>query len=292
MKNYKTLFVSGIISITLIIISIFYPLLSLGLILLIPVVLGMILFPIIGILLLTYSGRFSNVIFLNDLEGPFYIGLMFILLSLITLIIRKNKGVVLTNSYYVVINAIFGIYLLSSSFESEYGAIKSLEFLLYVLPMFFLVLVFINCKEKIFMFIKCIMLLSIGFAIVGFLLGGFESGRLSVLGGGSNVYGRFMVFGLISVLPLIHIEKSKMIKVIFVFLFIVFVSLIYFTGSRQAIIGILLAPFLYLLLYLIKISYTKKIKIISGSLLVGLFAISVIPLFVENYLEGSLGWNR
>jgi O-antigen ligase len=175
---------------------------------------------------------------------------------------------------------------------SDYGETKSLEFLLYTFPMIIFTVIFINSKEKIWFFIFTIIGVSFAFAILGLFTGDLGSGRLSVLGGGSNVYGRYMVYGVAGILPFFHIAKSKLIKIFNSFFIALFIIMAYFTGSRQAILGILLCIFFYITLYLLKAAFNSKIKILLKAAFFLVIMSLYFPTFIIKSFANSLTWNR
>src|SRR5690625_2091512 len=121
-------------------------------------------------------------------------GVMF--LCLLGLIVIANKDRVLLNDSlsYLELNFVLFHYMISNSFNNTdliYN-IKVLELILYVFSMVVLIFLLLKREKDNVQLVLMIFILTFLFGLMGLLTGSPEETRLSVLGGGSNVYGRFM----------------------------------------------------------------------------------------------------
>lgn len=246
--------------------------------------------PVIAIVLLVFSGRF-NIPFLKNGDYPIYIGILF--LFVITLYSLKKK-INNKNICFILFNILFIFYIFIRTWNSYNmsQAAKAFELTIYVFPLVLFILIIIDNKRMIDLVLFYTFSLTLFFAVLGLFSGDLGEGRLSVLGGGSNVYGRYMLFGFI--LSVYYLQKSNrlVLKIIIILLLFLFSILTIYSGSRQAVLGLVLALIIISALWIIKtINYKitlNRIKKISLLILLGF----LMTILAKKFLVNTLIFNR
>ena len=145
---------------------------------------------------------------------------------------------------------------------AEYGVFKFLNFILITIPICIIVVEKFGYNEvrNIYLILLLLVFLLLFFATFGFFETPREDGRISILGGGPIIFGRWMGFGVLTIffLPL---NRNFLVKLFFIFFFTFFC---FSSGSRGPVLALILTFLLYFFLNF------KKI------LLKTIFALSVI----------------
>lgn len=248
--------------------------------------------PALLIVLLVFSGRFKIPFISTISSSPIYVGMIFIIIMVGIIFVYKETSIYKDSIGFIFLNFIFLIYLTTRSFNNsglQYN-LKLFEITLYVFPLVVFIFLFIKSKKDIKNVIFCIYLISLLFGLIGLANLNSDVSRLSIFGGGSNVYGRYMVFGFtLSFYYLISLPQ-KYIKFLIVFFMMMFLILIIQTGSRQAFFGVCLAVAFFTISFGLVAIKNKKFKI-KNVIYISLFFILAYNLFVK-YAADTLFWNR
>lgn len=252
----------------------------------------LLILPPLFIVLLVFSGRFS-IPYINELlPNTIYIGVLFNLILIMFIFFYKIKVIRRKSLVFITLNLIFLIYITFRSFNKANAADNLIlfELYLYVFPLIIFIFIFIKKKENNNMIILSMFLLTLLFGFIGLLSGGLGEQRISVLGGGSNVYGRYMVFGFTISFYYLIIFNNKLIKILMLVFLSMFLLLSVETGSRQAFIGIFIAILLIATFYTLHTVRNKKISI--KILFLGASLLFILYYLIVRYVVDSLLWNR
>lgn len=238
--------------------------------------------PVFYFPMMMMSGRYSfNRLFENVINIPLQFTIMFLLWILFLLSINKNNNFSYNVSFLLKksnISLVMYIFLIVSLFSIFYtpninlGLNKMFEIFIIVIMCFITILIF--QKEKDFYILAVSYTLNSAFLFIVAIpqLITFNSERIAVLGGGPNVFGRLMFFGLISSLYIIScnlIINPKKIKTTYTnYLLllgtIMFVLGIVISGSRSVYIGTIISLLVFSFYFISKeTNVIKIIKIIS-----------------------------
>lgn len=244
------------------------------------------------IVLLVFSGRFKLPLLGAVIPPLIYMGVIFLFLLGLIVIANKDRVLPKDSLTYITLNFVLFLYMVANSFNNTdliYN-IKVLELILYVFPMVVLIFLLLKREKDNEQLVLMIFILTFLFGLMGLLTGSPEETRLSVLGGGSNVYGRFMLFGYI--VSLYYLIKSKALykNALVLGILFIFVILIIQTGSRQAFIGVFLSSFIYLIFYTVQFIRIRKVKV-KNVILIGLSTL-IIKYYYDAYIIKSSLWNR
>lgn len=256
------------------------------------------IYPEVGLVTTVLAGRFNRVPFLEDLHGPYYVGLATLYATVLVVTLRRLARPIGSTGYLMSMLCLGAVLLVSvlHSPSVGYGWEKVIEYGLYTVPLVVVLLVTVRDRESYWRILYALAGLTLFLALVAIgssiLQGGITDGRLAALGGGPNVFGRFMVFGAISSLALFSHLRSRWTRPLVVPALLIFVTSCFLTGSRQAILGMILCIALYGILLLLGSRTLQKIKVLSvASALVVAGTIMLISVPSE-VVESTTGFQR
>ena len=178
----------------------------------------------------------------------FFITAIILLSSIKKIILNKTKIVLF--SFFILLLIINPI-LWSIYGANEYGIAKFLNFILITIPIAIIILEKFKYDDvkNIFLILLGVVFLLLLFALTGFFETPRPDGRISILGGGPIVFGRWMGFGVIA-LFFLPIKKKYIFRLIFILIFLVYCLI---SGSRGPFIALLLSFIFYFFLNFRKI---------------------------------------
>jgi len=190
--------------------------------------------------LLLFAGRSSLERIGIPIDTPLSLMFFISIFLIILIIIQKKRTIIIINTYDYLFFLFLILCLISTLYSVNVNSaiIKAGEvFCIFLL----LILMKVCIKEE-----KNLLNLIYGFVFLSFILlllsapnllmqsfNSIQDIRLSALGGGPNIFARFMFIGLLSSLIVYTIDKKQ----IYLFLSIFFLIGIFFTGSRGAYLG-------------------------------------------------------
>jgi O-antigen ligase len=285
----------------------------------IPILLNLGEFSIISIIFLyLLAGMFLNgfyessknnllVIFAKKLSFPkelflpvFLFSVLIIVSSIITIYRYLN--------FYPIISPFFhNLNVNINGMKASDAITLVIKFLLNYLIGFLLVFFLYNCIKTIKEIITCIIILVSSTIISSFVVlyqvffnpsfGNFEpwitSGRFNATFTDPNALGTFTVLAFPLFLILIIYFKKWYVKVLFSTLFLLFLPLIYFAGSRSALIGILISIIVFITIGLKELSKASRRKrsiilIIVAIILIIIILASVLLIKTDNKLKDKI----
>lgn len=178
----------------------------------------------------------------------FFITSIILLSSIKKIILNKTKVVLF--SFFILLLIINPI-LWSIYGANEYGIAKFLNFILITIPIAIIILEKFQYDDvkNIFLILLGVVFLLLLFALTGFFETPRPDGRISILGGGPIIFGRWMGFGVIA-LFFLPIKKKYIFRLIFILIFLVYCLI---SGSRGPFIALLLSFIFYFFLNFRKI---------------------------------------
>lgn len=255
--------------------------------------------PELGLVIALLSGRFDSLPILKDLEGPFYVALFAIGLTGVVSLIKKPRfgPSVLGGIKYIIPVVMFGFVSALSLFysiSSNYGAEKVVEYLVYTFPTVILVLVLLDDREAYWRLVYSMLAVTLALALAAFgasaLQGSISGGRLAALGGGPNIFGRFMALGAISALTLGF--RGRRYIGWAVALVGMYSIATYLSGSRQAILGLVLSLAIYAFTVWWGSTWKEKKRLV----IVGILLCMIMPVLyrvaLPAGLESTTGYQR
>ncbi|AMA71684.1 O-antigen ligase family protein [Aneurinibacillus thermoaerophilus] len=268
--------------------------------LLVVVLLALVIFalPELGLVITSLGGRFNRVPFLETIDGPVYVAALSLSLTVFVMIMRRRFHALLSRAYlfacllFLAVLAAGVMYSVSPS----YGTTKLIEFAFYTLPLLVLALSMVTSRQHYVNFFLGLAVITFGLALLGIaggvLSGGLANGRISALGGGPNVFGRFMVIGALSTLFLINCIKVRGFAVCGYIAFAIYAIAAFYSGSRQAFIGFILALVMYGLLIWLKSSNKKRSRFLLTLGIVGALLVSIFTVIPVEKITGGTAWIR
>lgn len=254
-------------------------------------------FPQFGIAVASLGGRF-NIPLLGEMDAPIYMAGGVLVLCVWVLFLKKEIFKIKNKIYFFNCLWFFVILLIGLSYpsSSRYGIDKSIEYGVYTMSLVGLILTSMQSRKNYWYFLYSIVVLTLGLAVIALgaslLNGGLAEGRLAALGGGPNVFGRFMIIGAVSTLMIMSkkdFQWSFLVGSIAIFLFSIST---YLTGSRQAIIGFLISIFIYLFIVLINGNQAQRFRIIYTFLAFLVFLLLILTILPQELLMETKAWNR
>ncbi len=161
---------------------------------------------------------------------------------------------------------------------AEYGVLKFLNFILITIPICIIVVEKFAYREvrNIYLILLLLVFLLLFFAIFGVFETPREDGRISILGGGPIIFGRWMGYGVLT-LFFLPINKNFFIKLFFIILFFIFC---FASGSRGPVLALILTFLLYFFLNFRKI-FLKII--LSFSVICSLLLFTNLPKMIFSF---------
>jgi len=150
----------------------------------------------------------------------------------------------------------------------EYGFLKFFNFVLIAIPLTLIIFEkfdFVDVKN-IFILLLSLSFLLLFFAITGLFETPRADGRISILGGGPIIFGRWMGFGVLA-LFFLPIKRKILFRIFFIALFIIYCLI---SGSRGPFTALIICFLLYLFINFKKIFL--RFILFSFALLVVLFS--------------------
>lgn len=246
-----------------------------------------------------YAGDTSLSIIGIPLNMPYSLTItLWMLLAVITVPYLKYAKFKISLEGVMV--TIYGLYLLAGALYSPDlmgGLLKALEYLLIIVPAFFAPVLFGHRKQfrralKLGMLSASSVLLLLGLGVIA----SGSIGRIAVLGGGPNVYGRLMFFGFMTSFSMFCLPRTTTgHKVRGVLLSTAFVIMMFLSGSRGALVGFIGSLSLLLLFNKrMKARLLKSLLIIIGVLLVvtSLLLLNRGKALQSNVLSRYLLWSQ
>lgn len=251
--------------------------------------------PQLGIVLAALSGRFDRVPIIQDVNGPLYVAPFILVLTLLSIWLR-GRQIPPSHTFLRALVIIMGALLFGLGYSSagQYGTEKVIEFAAYTVPLALLGLWVTATEEGYWRLLLMFAASTFGLGslglVLGFLEGNLGGNRLAVLGGGPNVFGRFMVYGALCTLPLMW-HGGKWRIWLGTGALVVFGAATYLTGSRQAILGLVLTVLFYGSLLLIKATSRQRMVALLSVLL--LTVVSALPITTQlGNVSGTIAAQR
>jgi O-antigen ligase len=256
-------------------------------------------FSLIAFVFILFAGRTGSI----PIYGEYFI-LNFGMLAtwfLFSILFIKSNAELKINSI-ILMFLLFIISMLVSGFSgniTSYSYRKIIESLFYLLPLLLIIMVLFKKDSDYITFFKITYLISIVLAylaiITSFINGSIFTGRMSVLGGGPITFSRIMIFGLISALVLINVEKDK--KYLFsnfgyLLNCLTLISAIALSGSRQSFLGMFLCIIIFIFIISLKVDMKRKMKIFLISVISIMLLIMLIILLPNEFIINSTIYNR
>ena len=154
---------------------------------------------------------------------------------------------------------------------SEYGVLKYLNFVLITVPISFVILQIFKYSDvkNLFLILLAVVLLLLFFAITGLFETPREDGRISVIGCGPIVFGRWMGFGALT-LFFLPIKIKNLYRFTLIILLILYC---FSSGSRGPVLSLLLT---FLLYFFLNFRFIFIRFIVFMSLLISIFFVTNI----------------